>query len=596
VLASILKLHTGLSGFEFSSRIAAKYAIFRKPVYLPALIFLRLFDTSIIKKITNINRTELINHYFRLYFNNYFKMISQIALIPSYYYPKYIRITTVQSSNKYSIATTLTPPIKQLTGFAGSKQKTMSQSKPQVLITRQAISSLSLQVLGGKQRDRHILYFRSLITPFENRFYRSNRLEYLQFKSGSHFSNVITKTRTLKQTNLSLAPPIFWHTVPDVQSSNKYSIATTFIPNIKWLTGFTGSREEAGFQPNLLVSITSKAPKFLSLQALSREQRDKEMRDFRSLITPFENRFYRSDSLEYLQFKSGSHFSNVITKTRTLKQTNLSLAPPIFWHTVPDVQSSNKYSIATTFIPNIKWLTGFTGSREEAGFQPNLLVSITSKTPKFLSLQALSREQRDKILDSRFHITPLEDKFHRSDGLKMALLGKQSEVFGIDTPLIFNNNNFLKYNVRKHSMDVKVLKPLTTKISLLSLVMARRGEEKETVDELFGIHTKKGNIYKYLRDIVQEKALSDLKNAVNNKSTTELILRKPVTQNANIVSKTIENLQTEKTTSIKILDTAIKESSKIKIDSTHEINMIADKVYKIIEKRIAIEKERRGWR
>lgn len=67
-----------LSGLNFSNWITKKYNIFRKSANLPALIFIKLFGVRSATKITNINRTESINNYFRLYFNLYPGMISQL--------------------------------------------------------------------------------------------------------------------------------------------------------------------------------------------------------------------------------------------------------------------------------------------------------------------------------------------------------------------------------------------------------------------------------------------------------------------------------------------------------------------------------------
>ncbi len=96
------------------------------------------------------------------------------------------------------------------------------------------------------------------------------------------------------------------------------------------------------------------------------------------------------------------------------------------------------------------------------------------------------------------------------------------------------------------------------------------------------------------QNYIKQKALSDLKDSINdmvNKST-ELTLRKPIIQSIDIALKNKDNLLTKKTISSKISNNLIKDSFKER--SAHEINMIADKVYKILEKRIAIEKDRRG--
>ena len=77
---------------------------------------------------------------------------------------------------------------------------------------------------------------------------------------------------------------------------------------------------------------------------------------------------------------------------------------------------------------------------------------------------------------------------------------------------------------------------------------------------------------------------------ISHNSSTELILKKPAVQKTEIISE--NKAQTEKTSSRNINDTLIRESFKEK--SQYEINRIADTVYKIIEKRITIEKDRRG--
>ncbi len=71
---------------KFYYKIIDKYSLFRKSGKLPALIFLKLFGTGIMNKVTNIYRTELINNHFRLHLNFYLSMISQLNQILSHYY------------------------------------------------------------------------------------------------------------------------------------------------------------------------------------------------------------------------------------------------------------------------------------------------------------------------------------------------------------------------------------------------------------------------------------------------------------------------------------------------------------------------------
>ncbi|MBC2746847.1 MAG: hypothetical protein HF975_07550 [ANME-2 cluster archaeon] len=73
---------------------------------------------------------------------------------------------------------------------------------------------------------------------------------------------------------------------------------------------------------------------------------------------------------------------------------------------------------------------------------------------------------------------------------------------------------------------------------------------------------------------------------------SEPVLNIPTSQNANNVQEKIEKIPDRSINSTRINESLIKESSQHR--SVHEIHMIADKVYKIIEKKISIEKDRRG--
>lgn len=71
--------------FDFCKQIVAKYAIFRRSINLPTLVYLRLFSTSIINKNVNSSRIEYINSHYRRYFNLYLKTISQLEPMISHY-------------------------------------------------------------------------------------------------------------------------------------------------------------------------------------------------------------------------------------------------------------------------------------------------------------------------------------------------------------------------------------------------------------------------------------------------------------------------------------------------------------------------------
>ncbi len=77
-------------------------------------------------------------------------------------------------------------------------------------------------------------------------------------------------------------------------------------------------------------------------------------------------------------------------------------------------------------------------------------------------------------------------------------------------------------------------------------------------------------------------------------STEELVFKKSASQKNGLVTENKGNLQTKKGFPIEIQEDSLKEFFKEKKMQNHEIGLIADRVYRIIEKRISIEKDRRG--
>ena len=76
-------------------------------------------------------------------------------------------------------------------------------------------------------------------------------------------------------------------------------------------------------------------------------------------------------------------------------------------------------------------------------------------------------------------------------------------------------------------------------------------------------------------------------------STKELVLKKTATRPSDVVSDNDNRqLRTDKIDHSNTSDNLVKEALKEK--SAHEIRKIADKVYKLIERQISIEKDRRG--
>jgi len=75
--------------------------------------------------------------------------------------------------------------------------------------------------------------------------------------------------------------------------------------------------------------------------------------------------------------------------------------------------------------------------------------------------------------------------------------------------------------------------------------------------------------------------------------TNELVLKKTATRPYDVVSDDDNGqLRTDKIDHSNTSDNLVKEA--LKENSAHEIGKIADRVYKLIERKISIEKDRRG--
>ena len=275
----MIKLHTGLSGFNFSTRIASKYAIFRKSINLPALIFLRLFGTRIVNKITNISRIEFINNYFRLHLNFYFKMISQLNQTLSNY-----PLLPAKISN-YVMPNLLLGKVQGGKGIDQSAKKVSTAEIASLLLTmtgREAEKG-GVDGLFGWQ-NKNIL--RAKITD--------KYLQFAEMKINTRTANI----STLKNYT-DLSPDMVYPVRGNIyQDSSAIEQEKTFI---KYGAGSTEIQKPL----NLL--------------------------DSRSLLKTCWDKFHGNDGLEYFQIKSGNSFPNVIARSGAPKQSNLSVRLPIFW-------------------------------------------------------------------------------------------------------------------------------------------------------------------------------------------------------------------------------------------------------------------------
>jgi len=143
----------------------------------------------------------------------------------------------------------------------------------------------------------------------------------------------------------------------------------------------------------------------------------------------------------------------------------------------------------------------------------------------------------------------------------------------VDTPLLQQNTGLKNISYRNTPKEYEITK---------------RGSLIHSFNRLNII-----NSLQYANPIEKRRASAGLKDLTGGTaySSTELILKKPVVQKTDIVSEDKEHLHEEKIASTERSDNLIEP---FKGRSIYEINTIADKVYKIIERKISIEKDRRG--
>ena len=492
--------------FSFSKRIVSKYFIFRKSSNLPILIFLRLFGTGM-NKITNINRIESINNYFRLQHSFYLRMISQLNQTLSNY-----PLLPAKISN-YVMPNLLLGKVQGGKGIALSAKKVSTAEIASLLLTMTGREAEKWGVDGlfGWQ-NKNIL--RAKITD--------KYLQFAEMKINTRKAN----TSTLKKYT-DLSPDMVYPVRGYIyQDSRAIEQEKTFI---KYGAGSTEIQKPL----NLL--------------------------DSRSLLKTCWDKFHGNDGLEYFQIKSGNSFPNVIARSGTPKQSNLSVRLPIFWRAMTGAMHR--------FIKIAEGCnTLFVKENEN-----NTLNLLQGKVQGGKGIAQSAKKVSTAEIAS----------------LLLTMTGREAEKWGVDGLFGWQNKNILRAKITDKYLQFAEMKINTRKANTSTL-------KKYTDLSPDMVYPVRGYIYQDPRAIEQEKTLSGLKNSINNinNKTTELILRKPLAQSSNIASEIKESLQRERATSIKIHDSVIKDSSKT--NPIHEINIIADNVYKIIEKRISIERERRG--
>jgi hypothetical protein len=513
-------LPIGREGHNFSNHIARKYTIFRKSANLPALIFLRLFGIRM-NKITNINRIESINNYFRLNLNLYFKMLSVVSptLIystiarretssaPTYALPlkgggrgggvitrsgatmksQYVMLNSFQHLINSIPYETLNQPMKQVQG--------MVQGDKNRLIQKPVESSINKH---EKTSSAHELYFAA---------YDLNQLSFPQAElvRNPSFSE---RFRTSRNDNL---------TGTYVAVYNK-----TFVFS-KSITADLRLRESSDPTMHLIHRLT---PKTFRVTAASDYNAPYVILDKRTL--PEKQPLTQiTQTFQNLIARGRSPRSNLIGSWQAAKRAGQERGYTPLYPTQDGIY------------PLPFW--------ERVRACPVLDTEVRGISPGMILNTQKASNPAVKIDTNMFSVFDYPEAGNNSKNVNYHRQEKTSASF----------NDIPHYPLPKRSNSLMH----ESEIDSLPLTMAKE------------------NVAMMEKHIV-------------NKSI-ELILRKPITQNVNTVSESKDYQHKEEIISPQMTEYLTKDFKK---RSAHEINVIADKVYKILEKRISIEKDRMGLR
>jgi len=534
----------GLAGFNFSKRIASKYAVFRKSGRLPVLIFLRLFGTGIMNKVINIYRTELISNHYRLYFNLYFKTIGRLEQMlnhrkqsQNYLYPvDYIRTRHLHDA-------------RELSNYASY------------------FKNVSLYLKNVFQQD---LYVRSGDTVSKNEIASSRQVGIRNDRKEGHamtYKRMLSVTQLLNQVSHVSNPPIplllkMGEVELPMERSMIFGIASLLSPN-------TSLRKRGIDYPSFVRSSSLITPLLKGgegglFAALSGANMAKGIiREERGVIRskpPYLSLRGEAEAISKIGASSISSKDKISDEAYPERDSLVVLFP----QGCPELRDSSASPQNDRRRRNDKKQKAQNDKRRV--WDDRLMVFSNQNYSGFL------RKITDKYLQTTsVDISPgiiLNTQKINNPALKIG-----ANTFSVtDYPEAGNNSK----NVNYHRQE---------KISALFNNIPRYLLPKRSNSLIY-----KSEI-DFLPLAMTKRNVAMIEKHIVNKST-DLILRKPITQNTNTVSESKDHQHKENV----ILPKTAKDLTKdLKEKSVHEINMIADKVYKILEKRIAIEKDRRGW-
>ncbi len=550
---NIPKFAIGQNSSNFSMKIVGKYNVFHKSDSLPALIFRRLSDVK-------TNNKSLYNEPFNIFisFQNFNDFINQFQKTL-----KLLSNSIIATSDVHSCINALT--LKRYSSPASKYPEVKRYAFP-------VIATGKTDGISGRKTDTIVAYQKAL------NFNTSTNIE------------IVTQ---------DIEKPFFKKTETDPQYGNN---ATGQIRERK--KQFIMTFNQYPSYRNILISENPVTRSYLynnfnfglsgpehSLTIASTNKTDEASEDVKA-VTPRADIPSKVSAnpifLDYMHSRnidvSGSEPNRIIYAA---KKVDASLTGN--FGTSKSTDSQSTYTLSPLQTRNSKNENNSTSGQAGEG-KIQLITELQSlyfpAKSKIISLNSMNSRHLQRALNFKSVNSKFEMDFFSTKTADKASTVISPALQGIDSSFqqIGNVQN-LKYGYFFNN-DIKL-----TGRNVASVFKDKRILRKSTAPSQDNVFPYPLTDFKYVNGFMKRNRLYEVgEDPVYD--SRELVLKKTFPQKVEVVSENNKGIQTENVSPGRIRNDLDKKMMDEK--PVREIEIIADKVYKIIERRISIEKDRRG--
>ena len=576
----------GLGGFNFSRRIAGKYGIFRKSGRLPSLIFLRL--SGLEAKDKNFGHRISISNYLKFQLDFYFDFIRQLIKTPDNYHIRKVYNFTKIKYGEYLPQTYKRP---------GPAAKTPEKAGIGVL------SPFAYMKVDFQQRNG-LTFFNNSATYQGARTHKQLSSSYPgKDDKKSSIINVKPEGSDALRKEITVSN-MDYEPIPESGNAGRIFLPARsylIIQPVRMVT-YSADVTVSNLQ-RLAYAWVSGSQRYQTGYPFASGKQPEERHSFPAKIMNFHSAGKEAVSAKPLYLESGTaaeiSYENNPREIGTgvnllFNGSPLITRPPNM--TLMDVLTTAKKE-------SLKVSAGNEVSRENSHNEKNHLERALSRTDGHPAIKtALNQNMTETGMSHKIHpgshliIKPLkmvlnplynENQSGEPSSIKADGAGIR-DMTGKSTESVRSPENFLKNRTIMNTRYENITREYE-KTGYKNTIRTHRGgtilksSEDQFPDLVFPRH---GIDLKYANDTPMEIPAGE--PAYN--SSQELIFKKPMVQKTENIPENRE--QAEKTAARNRNDAFTRESFKEK--PYHEINRIADTFYRMIEKRISIEKDRRG--